>query len=410
MSVFSVTSLLSRKLLLLPVLAYASLAMSQNSNLSDWSALEQEAQGEAVYFNAWGGEPRINAYLNWVAVQLSQRYEIDLRHVKVADTSEAVAKVVAERQAGNDSNGSVDLLWINGENFAALKKNELLFGPWAETQPNFDLVNADRYPEMREDFTVPTEGMESPWTRSQLIFYYDSQWIAEPPRSIREILAWTADNPGEFTYPRPPAFLGTTFLKQAVLELSNKDPALYSPVSDAEFERVTKPLWEYLDALHPNLLRTGRYFPSSAAELRRLMGDGETSLAMAFNPNEALLSVRSGELPASVRSYVLTSGTIGNVSFLAIPYNARHKAAAIVASNFLLSVEAQARASHPDYMGSTTVLSIDDLDVDERREFNETNNDPAAISAGDLSRKLAEPHPSWTPALERAWIQRYSVR
>ncbi len=406
----SVTFLLSRKFLLLPLFALAPLAMGQDADPSDWAALEQAARGETVYFNAWGGEPRINSYLNWAATQLKQHYDIDLQHVKVADTSEAVAKIVAERQAGNDTNGSVDLLWINGENFAALKQNELLFGPWAETQPNFGLVNADRFAEMREDFTVPTEGLESPWTRSQLVFYYDSQWLSEPPRSIREILDWARGNPGEFTYPRPPAFLGTTFLKQAVLELPEKDPALYAPVSDVAFERVTAPLWEYLDALHPNLLRSGRFFPASAADLRRLMGDGETSLALAFNPNEALLSVRSGELPASARSYVLNDGTIGNVSFLAIPYNARHKAAAIVTSNFLLSVEAQARASDPDHMGSTTVISLDDLEADDRLRFDAIGADPAAVSASDLSRKLAEPHPSWTPALERAWIQRYSAR
>lgn len=401
---------LPRILLLSALLPLCSIAAAQEIATADWAALEEAARGETVYFNAWGGEPRINAYLNWAAEQLRQRFDIDLQHVKLADTAAAVAKIVAERQAGNDTDGSVDLMWINGENFAALKENDLLYGPWAEAQPNFALVDADRHPEMREDFTVPTEGLESPWTRSQLVFYYDSQWLAEPPRSIPEILEWAVQNPGEFTYPRPPAFLGTTFLKQAILELTDGDAALYAPVSDIEFERLTQVLWNYLDELHPQLLRSGRYFPNSAADLRRLMGDGETSLALAFNPNEALLSVRSGELPPSVRSYVLADGTLGNVSFLAIPYNARNKAGAMVTSNFLLSIEAQARASDPAHMGSTTVLAVEALDADTRRLFEAAETDPAAPSLTDLSRKLAEPHPSWTPALERAWIRRYSAR
>ena len=263
---------------------------------------------------------------------------------------------------------------------------------------------------MREDFTVPTEGLESPWTRSQLVFYHDSQWLVEPPQTIAAILDWSTSNPGEFTYPRPPAFLGSTFLKQAVLEISNNDPALFAPVTDDEFQRVTTALWDYLDALHPTLLRAGRYFPNSAAELRRLMGDGEISLALAFNPNEALLSVRTGELPDSVRTYVLQGGTIGNVSFLAIPYNAQHKAAAMITANFLLSIEAQARASDPNHMGSTTVISIEDLDASARQQFDSVSTDLAAASLEELSRKLQEPHPSWTPTLERAWIQRYSAR
>ena len=404
------SSPLFRIFLLFVLLPHSSLTTAQSIDVADWSALEQQAQGQTVYFNAWGGEPRINSYLSWVAELLDQRFDITLQHVKVADTGEAVSKIVAERQAGNDSNGSIDLLWINGENFAALKENKLLFGPWAEDQPNFSLVNAGRFPEMREDFTVPTDGLESPWTRSQLVFYHDSRWLAEPPQTIAAILDWSTSNPGEFTYPRPPAFLGSTFLKQAVLELTSKDPALFAPVTDDEFQRVSAPLWDYLDALHPTLLRAGRYFPNSAAELRRLMGDGEISLALAFNPNEALLSVRTGELPDSVRTYVLQGGTIGNVSFLAIPYNAQHKAAAMITANFLLSIEAQARASDPNHMGSTTVISIEDLDVAARQQFDSVNSDLAAASIDELSRKLQEPHPSWTPAIERAWIQRYSAR
>jgi len=401
---------LPRLLCLVTTFLFVPLVVAQTSAVDDWQSIEEQARGETVYFSAWGGEPRINSYLNWASEQLRQRYDIILQHVKVADTGEAVARIVAERQAGNDTNGSVDLLWINGENFAALKENDLLFGPWAEAQPNFKLVNAQRYPEMREDFTVATEGLESPWTRSQLIFYYDSQWLDSPPASIPEILDWAARNPGEFTYPKPPAFLGTTFLKQALLELTDRDPALYAPVVDHEFERLTDILWQYLDALHPHLLRSGRYFPSTAAALRRLMGDGETSLALAFNPNEAWLSVRSGELPDSVRSYVLSGGTIGNVSFLAIPYNAQHKAGAMVASNFLLSIEAQARASDPDGMGSTTVLSLSDLDARDRNRFAQFEAGAAVVSPTELGKQLAEPHPSWTPALERAWIQRYSAR
>jgi putative thiamine transport system substrate-binding protein len=394
----------SRMLLVFACLPLSSLAAS------DWSVVEEQARGNTVYFNAWGGEPRINSYLNWAAEQLRQRFDINLQHVKIADTAAAVSKLVAERQAGNDSKGSIDLLWINGENFAALKENDLLFGPWAESQPNFSLVNADRFPEMREDFTVATDGYESPWTRSQLIFYYDSQWLSEPPQTIEEILEWSLSHPGEFTYPRPPAFLGSTFLKQAIIELSDQDPALYAPVTDREFERITPVLWNYLDTLHPSLLRKGRYFPNSAAELRRLMGDGELSLALAFNPNEAMLSIRSGELPASVRSYILESGTLSNVSFLAIPYNAQNKAAAMVAANFFLSTEAQAKASDPREMGSTTVLDVEQLNLAERTQFDVRDTDPARPSREMLQRKLQEPHPSWTPALERAWIQRYSAR
>ena len=400
---------------ILTLLLSLLLIFSCNALLADepdpaqWNEVLQDARGQNIYFYAWGGESRINRFIDWAKSELQSQFGIDLQHVKLSDTAQAVSRVLAEKQAGNLDNGAVDLLWVNGENFAALKSNQLLYGPWAEDLPNFELVDAERNPEMREDFTVSVEGLESPWTRAQLVFYYDTQWLQSPPRSIRDLLEWSKSNPGEFTYPRPPDFLGSTFLKQALLELVTNKETLYEPMRAAEFEQVTAPLWSYLDALHPHLLRSGRYFPTNGAALRTFLSDGETSLAFSFSPNEALTGIASGELPDSVRSYVLSGGTIANVSFLAIPFNARNKAAAMVTANFLLSPAAQARAYDPAHLGNLTVLSMDQLTPAQRRLFESIKAGPAAPSLDDLSRTLQEPHSSWMPALESAWLQRYLI-
>ena len=70
--------------------------------------------------------------------------------------------MLAEKTAGRDSGGGIDLVWINGENFAAMKDEGLLFGPWAEDLPNRALTNPSNAA-LTADFTVPTEGYESPW-------------------------------------------------------------------------------------------------------------------------------------------------------------------------------------------------------------------------------------------------------
>ncbi|MGD1941409.1 MAG: hypothetical protein ACFB0G_08840, partial [Leptolyngbyaceae cyanobacterium] len=49
--------------------------------------------------------------------------------VPLNDTAEAVNKVVGEVQAGVTDGGSIDLIWINGENFRTLKQGNLLYGP-----------------------------------------------------------------------------------------------------------------------------------------------------------------------------------------------------------------------------------------------------------------------------------------
>ena len=43
--------------------------------------------------------------------------------------------MVAERRAGKTSDGSVDLIWINGENFASGKQAGLWLEDWATGLP-----------------------------------------------------------------------------------------------------------------------------------------------------------------------------------------------------------------------------------------------------------------------------------
>jgi putative thiamine transport system substrate-binding protein len=119
-------------------LAAMTLGAAADPNPKDWEAVLADARGETVYWNAWGGSENINAYIEWAGAELKTRYGVSLVHVKLDDTANAVAKVVAEKAAGKDAGGSVALIWINGENFASMKRQDLLLSPgWAEDLPNW---------------------------------------------------------------------------------------------------------------------------------------------------------------------------------------------------------------------------------------------------------------------------------
>ncbi len=390
--------------LALPLLPLAALAQVPE----DWSAITEQAHGQTVYFNAWGGEPKTNNYIRWAGEQVKARYAIDLVHVKLGDTAEAVARIVAEKQGGNTSAGAIDLIWINGENFAALKQSNLLAAPWVDKLPNFSLTDPANNPAVTTDFSVPVDGLEAPWGKAQVVFYYDQALTDHPPGSMPELLTWARSNPGEFSYPKPPQFLGTTFLKQALIELTEQKEALYRPVGEADFAAVTAPLWTFLDQLHPNLWRAARSFPENGSALRRLMGDGELSLAFSFSPAEVPSAIASNELPSTVKSYVLDGGTIGNVSFLTIPFNAQHKAGAMVVANFLLSPEAQAHKQNPEVWGGLTVLAMDQLSAEQRALFDALPTPQGGVTPVQLRQVVQEPHASWVDALEKAWLARYS--
>jgi putative thiamine transport system substrate-binding protein len=160
--------------------------------------------------------------------------------------------------------------------------------------------------------------------------------------------------------------------------------------------------------LHPNLWRQGKAFPANSAELRRLMADDETSIAYAFNPSEASAAIANGELPDTVRSYVLEGGTLGNYHFVAIPFNAKAKAGAMVVANFLLSPEAQARKQDPKVWGDFTVLDMNSLAAADRAVFDALELGVATPSLAELGAPLAEPHPSWMTRIAAEWRKRYS--
>jgi putative thiamine transport system substrate-binding protein len=384
------------------LLPFTPLSLAQ----SPWADIEKKARGQTVVMNAWGGSERINAYLVWVGEEMQKQFGIKFEHVKVTDTADVVKRVRNEKAAGRNSDGSVDLVWINGENFLAMKREALLFGPWAEGLPSFRLVDVEGKPTTRIDFAEPVQGLEAPWGMAQLTFFADRSKTPTPPRSTAALLDFAKANPGRVTYPKPPQFHGTTFVKQALMDLTTDRAALYKPYEATAFAKLTEPLWKHLDALHPHLWRSGKQFPANAAAVRQMMADGELSLAFTFNPNEAANEITAGRLPTSVASYQFDNGTIGNTHFLAIPFNSKSKEAAQVLANFLLSPTAQARKADIKIWGDPTVLSTSKMNTQEAALFN-TARAPGQVER--FATVIPEPHGSWVDPLEKEWLRRYGA-
>ncbi|MEM8853291.1 MAG: ABC transporter substrate-binding protein [Pseudomonadota bacterium] len=368
---------------------------------ADWAAVEAAAKGQTVHWYAWGGESHINDFIAWVGDEVRERYGVTVNHVKLSDTAEAVARVLAETSAGKDKGGAVDLVWINGENFVSMKVNGLLYGgEWAHHLPNRALVDLDRYgAAILTDFGVAVEGMQSPWGRAQLTMLYDAGRLANPPRTLEGLMAFVEANPGRFAYPQPPDFVGTSFLKQLLL-MSVPDPAVLRAPAGEDGEEIVKTLLlPVLERLHPHLWRSGRAFPVSVSDLRRLYADGEIDIALTHNPNDGRAGVLAGTLPPGTEVTAFAQGSLGNVHFVAIPHNAAHKAGAMVVANFLLSPEAQSAKADPSVWGDPSVLALGALDRDARALFG------AEVDVG--APTLAEPHASWTPLIEAAWSEAF---
>jgi putative thiamine transport system substrate-binding protein len=383
----------------------------QAQTLPAWEQIVAQARGQTVFWNAWAGDEKTNAFIAWVGEQVKAKYGVGVQHVRLKDTAEAVTRVVAEKAAGRDRDGGADLIWINGPNLLNMKQQGLLLGPVTQALPNWRYVDTTKKRSNVIDFTTPVDGLAVPWRMAQIVFVYDAARIRNPasvPRSAPALLDWAKQHPGRLTHPSVSNFLGSTFLKQALIDLAADPQVLHQPATDANFEAVTAPLWAWYEQLKPTLWRQGRQFPESGAAQRQLLNDGEIDITLSFNPSEAAVSVEAGLLPASVRTVGWSKGTIGNTSFVAVPYNAKNWQGALVVANFLIEPETQARAQDIRQMGNLNVLDPDKLSAAQRRLFEQSADHPALPSAAELGAPQLEPHASWMTRIAAEWHKRYT--
>ncbi len=387
-------------------LVAAALALSlATPALADWQATLDAARGQTVYWHAWGGDQRTNDFIAWVGAEAERRHGVSVAQVKLADTAEAVTRVVAEKAAGVTEGGAVDMIWINGPNFLAMKEQGLLHGPFVADLPNAAYVDLSPGAAASLDFTVPVEGMESPWRLARFVLVHDGATLPDPPASMAALAGWAAENPGRLTHPVATNFMGATFLKQALVELAPDPAALLAPVTEAAYGEQTAPLWDWYARLRPNLWRGGETFPENESAQFRLLDDGEVDIAMAFDPAAPAALVEQGLLPDSVRVFVPEGGSLGNISFVAIPFNAAHRAGAMVVANLLLDPAVQARMQDITVLGSYSVLDPARLDAAQRAAFAALPTAPALPTLDDLGPTLPEPHPSWMTRITEDWVR-----
>lgn len=390
------------------LIAVALAAAVATPALADWPATLAAARGQTVYWNAWGGDERTNAFIAWVGQETERLYGVKVEQAKLTDTAEAVTRVISEKAAGQDTGGAVDLIWINGPNFLSMKDGGLLHGPFVADLPNARYLDLAGASPNSVDFTVPVDGMESPWRLAKFVFNYDTVRVDAPPKTMAEFANWAAAHPGRVTHPDPSNFMGATFLKQALIELAPDRGALQQPATDESFAATTAPLWAWYDRLRPNLWRRGESFPENESVQTQLLNDGEIDMAMSFDPASTAAQIKAGLLPETVRVFVPEGGSIGNVSFVAIPYNAAHKEGAEVVANFLLDPATQARMQNIDVLGSFSVLDPAKLDDAAKAAFAALPTAPALPALADLGPTLLEPHASWMTRLTEEWARRYT--
>lgn len=367
-----------------------------------WQEIVADAEGQRVDLWMWGGDDRGNAYVDDVLAPAADELGVTLRRVPVGDTKEALRRVLAERAAGEED-GAVDLVWVNGDNFATGREADAWLCGWSDELPNMEFVAEDD-PLVREDFGVEVAGCEAPWHKAQFAFVYDEDRVDDPPTTVEGLFDWAEEHPGRFTYPAPPDFTGSVFVRQALYALSGGAEEVPAAFDQAAFDDLTPQLWQQLRDLAPDLWRGGRTYPKSTVALDRLFADGQVDFTMTYGPATLTELVENGTFPASTRVLVPEGGTVGNASFLGLPASSPDQEGAMVVANLALSPEQQAIKADPSVWGQFSVLDQALLDPEATALFAELPSSPIVPPYEELSRN-AQPElsPTWVNPLDDGW-------
>lgn len=377
----------------------------------DWDAIVEAADGGTVNWFMWGGSDTINNYVSAdVGKALKDQFNITINRVGINDTVDAVNQVLSETEAGVFAEGSVDMIWINGENFRTMKQGGLLFCDYWDILPNAELLDQGDQT-LLFDFGTDVSGCEVPWNRTQVAMIYDSATVPTPPADMDALLEFACANPGSFTYPAPPDFTGSVFVRHVFYNEADKlfpndggHEKLLGPFDQEVYDQVATATWATLNEIESCLWREGDTYPTDKAALDQLFSNSEVALNLTYEPTSVGLGVEDGLFPETSRTYGLESGTIGNVNYTAIPFNSPNKAAALVLSNFLLDPEIQLLKANPDVWGAETVLDLTKVDADIRSQFDSIPRHPSVIASSELAPlALPELQGDWLTTIEADW-------
>ena len=369
---------------------------------ASWEEIVDAAKGTTVTFYGWGGDEDRNNWLASVAAPyMKEHYDITLEVVGM-NIDEILAKLAGEKEAGSAS-GSIDMIWINGENFYSAKENGLLYGAFLDKLPNTEAYIDTQDPETLNDFCMPIEGYEAPYGKAQLVLYNDSAVTPETPSSAQELLSYCQQYPGRVTYPALPDFTGSAFVRNIIYEICGWEQFQTMEADYDTVKSAVEPALDYLRSLNPYLWNQGRTFPDSSTTVDAMFADGELVMGMSYSPYGVSVGIENGVYTDTTRTFLFENGTIGNTNYMSIAFNAPNPAGAMVVINAMIS--AQLQLSQYEKLRNLPVVSPEKLSAEEKAAFDAVDMGEGVLSQDELlAHRLPEMPAKLVPVLEEIWL------
>jgi putative spermidine/putrescine transport system substrate-binding protein len=375
---------------------------STEFDASDWNSVLAAARGTTVNFYGYGGDDTRNSWLDsTVAPSLTSAYGVMLNRVPMP-IDDILTKLSGEMAAGV-TDGSIDAIWINGENFYSCKQNGYLWGPFADDLPNYSSYVDTSSSEVLYDFGEKVDGYEAPYGKAEMVMWVDSAKTTDIPTDTSSFATFCANHKGQVTYPAPGDFTGTAFISCLIAGVIGKDTfsRLASMGADKDAIRaIIEPGLVYLKSLNANLWKAGATFPADSGTVDQMYADGELVLDMGYGLPQS--KIDKGVFPATTKPFVLESGMVGNSSFIAIAGDSSNTPGAMVLINHILSPEMQ--ASQYSTLHTVSVLDMSKLSSDQAAAFDtSSSNEDELTLQSMLDVRVGEASGQAVPLIEELW-------
>ncbi|MET3614070.1 putative spermidine/putrescine transport system substrate-binding protein [Rhizobium aquaticum] len=306
----------------LPLAGLQAPAQAKDLAQMSWDEIVAQAkkEGEVSWFN-WYFQDRFREQVKAFETETGIKVTIPNGEAKANQD-----KMMAEKSRAE---GDIDVISFGGAALNTFKPEEVFFGPLTALLPEGAKL---RY----KIEGVDNKGYAPAFWGNQTGIAYNPALIkeAELPHTLDDFVAFMKKNPGQVGFNTENGGSGPAFI-EAVTRALVKDIDYTDGTSSPDKIAKLAPAWSWFKAN-----QAGYVITASNADSVTRINSGEFKLVAAWEDQIAGLQVK-GEVSKDIKMYVPDFGMPGGGNVVAIPANARHKAAALVFINWLTSGKTQ---------------------------------------------------------------------
>ena len=262
------------------------------------------------------------------------KYEVELNFMLNGTGTQTLTDMLAAASKAGQTDTDYDLVDLGGDDLSKVVSQigEEAFVKLDDSKiPNAEGIEAES--SVAADYVQPYRG-------TTVVLAYDSEKVANPPKTWDELVDWMKANPGRFAYNTPgTGGAGDSFARTSVYNFMDEE-AITS--DDAKWEENWDDGFKYLADLHQYMYTSGGsiVYPNKNQGTLDLLNQGE--IDMCPNWADMVLSQRAeGTLKDTIKITQLDPALTGSFQSLAIPTFGSNEEGAYAFINYMMSESAQ---------------------------------------------------------------------